>query len=157
MPVEIGQRITDAWPKTEALLVAATDIDYETAKDNAISWAKREAYGSNTVPDEADIPDMIAEWIADKAVIRLVPMAKEFYALTRDRSKSNQQGEQRSSYDLLQMLDDLKAVLVAECASNWPKVEDLVGKSMSPQSSPSVSTDGLTIDPFTRALARGLP
>jgi len=157
MAVDIAQRITNNWPRTEALLNAVDDIDYAAAKTAAIASAKRKAYGTATVPSESDIPDLVAEWIADTATIMLIPIGKEHYALTRYRSKNNQTGENISHYDFLGLLDDLKAELEHECAERWPKVEDIIGKSFAPHAEPAVSTDGLLLDTVNRAWNRGIP
>jgi hypothetical protein len=157
MAIDISQRITDNFPRTEALLLAEDDIDYPTAKANAIASAKRSAYGTATVSSEADIPEIVAEWIGDQATVYLIPIAKEHYSLTRYRSKNNRQGENVSNYDLVRMLDSLKDELEAACASRWPKVEDLVGKSMLPRDLPEVSVAGMMLDPMARAQSRGLP
>lgn len=157
MAIDIDQRITDNWPRTDAALVADSTIDYATAKTNAVSRAKREAYGTSTVPSEADIPDLVGEWIADKSTIRLIPVAKEFYAHSRYRTKSNPQGENVGYYDFLRMLDDLQSELDADCAANWPLVENLIGSSSLPNETPAVSVEGMMLDPVTRAQLRGVP
>jgi len=157
MAVDIAQRITDTYPRTEGLMIADSDIDYPAAKFNAIASAKRAAYGTTAAPAEASIPDLVAEWIADKATTFLIPIAKEMYALTRNRSKSNRAGDNISNYDLIAMLDGLKAELDADCASRWPVVEDLVGRSLQPRSTPQVSVDGMMLDPMIRAQTRGVP
>jgi len=155
--IDISQYVTNNWPSTEALLEADTGIDYVTIKAAAIAAAKRDAYGTATVPAEADIPDIVAEWIVDKATVRLIPIGREWCAINRYRSKNNRAGDTLSNYDLLQMLDGLKAELEAECAQAWPEVEALIGKSASPVGVPVVSHEGAMLDATTRALARGLP
>lgn len=157
MAIDISQRITNSWPRTEALLAEDTNIDYPAAKAAAIASAKRKAYGTATVPADADIPDLVGEWIADTATIALIPVGKEHYALTRYRSKNNQAGENISNYDPLRLLDDLKKELERECAERWPRVEDSIGKSFNPRAVPDVSTDGMLLDPVTRAWNRGIP
>jgi hypothetical protein len=157
MAIDISQRITNTWPRTEAELTAETDIDYAQAKLDAIAEAKRKAYGRTTVPSESDIPDVVGEWIADQATIRLVPVAKEHYSLERFQSKSTNRGENVQHYDLMRMLDNLRDELEAECAEKWSLVEDLVGSSAAPSELPEVSTAGLIVDPYDQALLRGLP
>lgn len=157
MSIDISQHVTNNWPSTEALLEADTDIDYALAKDAAIAAAKRDAYGTATVPAEADIPDIVAEWIGDKTTIRLILLGKEWYSLNRYRSKGNRAGDTLSNYNLLEMLDGLRDELETTCAQAWPEVEDLVGSSVTPVAVPAVSHEGAMLDATARALARGLP
>lgn len=157
MAIDISQRITNTWPRTEAELQAETSIDYATAKADAIAEAKRKAYGRTTVPSESDIPDIVGEWIADQATIRLIPVAKEHYSLERFQSKSTTRGENVQHYDLIRMLDGLRDELHAECAEKWSLVEDLIGSSSAPTDLPQVSTADLILDPVDRALLRGVP
>ena len=157
MAVDIAQHITNNWPRTESLLVVDDNIDYLAAKAAAIASAKRKAYGTTAVPSESNIPDLVAEWIADAATIMLIPIGKEHYALNRYRSKNNDAGENVSHFDYLGLLDDLRKELAQECAERWPKVEDLIGKSFAPHAEPEVSTDGILLDPVNRAWNRGIP
>lgn len=157
MGIDISQHITNNWPRTESELLADTDIDYRQAKEDAINYAKREAYGTTTPPSEADIPEIVGQWIADLATVRLIPLGVEYNSVKRFRSKSNQQGEQVSQYDLVAMLNGLREELESDVERARPVVQDLVGKSVAPRDVPKVSVDGLVFDPKTRALTRGLP
>lgn len=154
---DIEQLVTDNFPKTEAEMLADDSFDYLQAKRNAIERAGEQAYGKQTVPDEADIPDVVARWIADRATIRLIPIAKEHYSLERYLSTSTNRGENVRRYDLLRMLDGLRKELEADCLQLWPRVEDLIGSSAAPTAVPQVSTAGTMIDPVARTLLRGIP
>jgi len=157
MAIDISQRITNNFPQTEAELEAEDSIDYARAKTDAIAEAKRKAYGRTTVPSESDIPDVVGEWVADQATIKLIPLAKEHYSLGRYLSKNNTRGENVRQYDLLRMLDGLREELEQDCAGKWTLVEDLIGSSAAPTDVPQVSTADLIVDPLDRALLRGLP
>ena len=157
MAIDISQRITNCFPRTEAELQAEESIDYAQAKLDAISEAKRKAYGRTTVPSESDIPDIVGEWIADQATIRLIPVAKEHYSLDRYLSKNTNRGENVRQYDLLRMLDGLRDELEQDCAEKWTLVEDLIGSSAAPTDLPQVSTADLIVDPVARAVLRGIP
>lgn len=157
MAVDISRRITNHFPRTEALLQADTDIDYQTAKVDAIADAKIELYGETTVPSEADIVDIIRMQIADLATIALVPLAKNHYAHERYRGKSNREGENVEYYDLLDMLDELKRDLENDISDRQAAVDNAIGSSAKPRSVPGVSHDGPMVNPTTRALLRGLP
>ena len=154
---DIEQLVTDNYPKTEVELLGDSSIDYLQAKRDAIERAKQQAYGRLSVPVEGDIPDVVARWIADQATIRLIPVAKEHYSLERYLSSSTTRGENVQRYDLLRMLDGLRAELEADCARLWPRVEDLIGSSAAPTDVPQVSTSSLIVDPVGRALLRGVP
>jgi hypothetical protein len=157
MAIDISQRITNNWPRTDAALTADSDIDYATAKTDAIAEAKRRAYGRTTVPSESDIPDIVGEWIADQATIKLIPIAKEHYSLKRYLSKSTNRGENEQQYNLMSMLDGLRQELEGDCARKWPLVQDLIGSASAPSEVPAVSTADLIVDPVDRALLRGIP
>jgi len=157
MAIDISQRITNNFPRTEAALQAETSIDYAQAKLAAIAEAKRKAYGRTTVPSESDIPDVVGEWVADQATVKLIPVAKEHYSLERYLSKNTTRGENVRQYDLLRMLDGLREELEQDCAGKWSLVEDLIGSSAAPTDVPQVSTAGLIVDPYDRALLRGVP
>jgi len=157
MSIDLVQRITNNFPKTEAELLAEETIDYAQAKTDAIAEAKRKVYGRATVPSESDIPDIVGEWIADQATIRLIPIAKEHFSLDRYLSKNTTRGENVRQYDLLRMLDSLRDELEQDCAEKRTLVEDLVGSSSAPTELPQVSTAGLIVDPYDRALLRGVP
>lgn len=157
MAVDISRRITNHFPRTEALLQADTDIDYATAKTDAIADSKIELYGETTVPSESDMVDVIRMQVADLATIALIPLAKNHYAHERQRSKSNREGENVQYYDLLDMLDELKADLENDVADRQTAVDNAIGSSSKPRSVPGVSHDGPMVNPTTRALLRGLP
>jgi len=157
MAIDISQHVTNNWPKTEALLSADSDIDYATAKTAAIARAKRDVYGTATPPAEADLEEIVAEWIGDKATIYVIPLGREYYSLERYRQSNNPRGENVTRYDLLQMLDGLKAELEAVCAAAWSEVEEIVGSSVAPVAVPQVDHDGPLLNATDRALARGLP
>lgn len=157
MAIDISHRITNHFPRTEAALSADSTIDYGQAKDAAIAEAKRKLYSTATVPADADLEDIVGEQIADLATVSLLPIAKEHYTLTRYRRKSNSQGENVEQYDLVALLDALTEDLRAACAERADDVEELVGKASSPTTLPVVSVDGLILNPYDRALARGIP
>jgi len=154
MTVDISEAITANWPKTEGKLLADTDFDYEAQKRKAIRRAKIDVYGSEA--EIADtIPDRVALWIADKATIYLIPIAKEHYGIERRRSEGKE-GATTTHYDLLAMLDGLRVELEQACALAYDDVMELAGEWTAGDSVPAVSTDGMLIDPVRRAVARGI-
>lgn len=157
MAINISQRITDYWPATETLLTADAAIHYATAKAEAIASARRATYGQAAVPQESDIPDLVGEFIADQATWRLIPLARDWYMLNRPESKDTGRGERINYHSPMDALDDLKAYLEQLCAERAPVVEDIIGKSLKRRPTPKVSTAGLIVDPYERALARGVP
>lgn len=157
MAIDISAYLEANFPVTVAELKDEDDIDYTVLKSIAINRAKSDAYGQQTVPTEANIPDKVGMWIADKATLYLIPTAKDLYAKKRHRSRTNQAGDTVSEYDLLRMLDGLEQELEEACIAAWAVVEALIGKATAPSDVPTVSTTGTMIDPVTRALNRGLP
>lgn len=155
--VDISQRITENFPVTEKMLIDDTDYDYAAAKLAAIESAKLAAYGAATVPAEGDIPDIVGQWIGDKATIDLIGYAKDYVAYKKPSSKSDRQGETIRYPDKIRMLDGLKDELETDCANSWELVEDIIGRAASPQSVPTVSTAGLMVNPTNRAILRGIP
>lgn len=155
MSIEISEAITLNWPETESKLLAETTVEFVTQKANAIARAKREVYGSESVPDdESDIPDKIAYWIADKATTFLIPLAKQYYAI-HERQSDSKEGATLSYYDKVQLLDGLRVELEGRCSEAWEDVQDLVGSSDDEDEIPAISTDGMMIDPVNRAANRG--
>jgi len=158
MTVDIAQRVTNHWPKTEAFLSADTGIDYAQAKAAAIVEAKVRIYGTSAaVPAEASIPEVAGLQIADLATIVLIPLGKEHYAIQRHRRQSNREGQTIEEYDLVGLLEDLRRDLEGDCARRADEVEDAVGSSSSPVAVPKVSVSGMMLDPMIRAQARGIP
>lgn len=154
MAIDISASITANWPKTEALLAADGVVDYSTQKTAAILRAKIAVYGSEA-NIQATIPDAVALWIADKATIYLIPLAKEYYAMERRKSTA-QQGATVTHYDLLAMLDGLQRELEEACALAHDDVMELAGAWTAGDNVPAVSTEGTLIDPVARAVKRGL-
>ena len=163
MAVDISAEVTRIWPQTEGKLEAADELDYAAEKAKAIARAKRDAYGRQTVPStESNIPEIVAYWIADKATVYLVPLAIEYYQI-KERLSTSKEGATLTHYDKVAALQKLKAELEAACAKAWDEVlalaqpttgdTDRVGRQS--MDIPSVSVDGLLVDPATRALDRG--
>jgi len=154
MAVDISAEITRNWPETEAKLTAEPSVGYSTQKTAAIARAKRDAYGTATIPAEASIPDAVAYWIADKATIYLIPLAKQYYAI-HERVSDSKENANFTYYNKVALLDGLRKELETACAENWETVQDLVGASGDADEIPAVSTDGMAIDPLARAGQRG--
>lgn len=154
MAIDISAQIAANWPKTETLLAADAEVDYSTQKAKAILRAEIDVYGSEAdVP--ATIPDKVALWIADRATVYLISLAKEHYGIERTRSTA-QQGATTTHYDLLAMLDGLRAELEEACALAHDEMMALAGTWTEGDTVPAVSTDGMLIDPVARAVRRGL-
>lgn len=171
MAVDISQAITDIWPVTEYTLLHTEDLEaddpldsdafgYATAKTNAIAKAKTNLYGDGvSVPAEASIPEVAAYYIADQAVVYLCSFAIDFYMIQHRLSDSKDDAN-FSFYDKAAELRQLKSELMADMAKVKDDVLDSINDADAPEaysSSPSVSTDGLIIDPANRARRRGYP
>lgn len=163
MAVDISAEVSRNWPQTEGKLTAANELDYAAEKAKAIARAKRDAYGRQTVPsEESSIPEIVAYWVADKATIYLIPLAIEYYSL-KEHLSTAQKEVTIAHYDKVAALQKLREELEAACARAWDGVlalaqpttgdEDRVGRQS--MNIPSVSVDGLIVQPVERALNRG--
>lgn len=154
----IAALVTNNFPVTDAALAAYTGINYATAKTGAIDRAKRDLYGVGiTVPAEADIPDTAQYWIADKATLYLIPVAIDYY-MNQHRLSDSKENANLSYYDKVTALRDLEAELKAATSRTLADAKDAIDSGEAPEateSSPSVSVDGLLLDPTTRAFYRG--
>jgi hypothetical protein len=160
MALSIAVAVTANFPRTEALILAdatVNAIDYDVVKASSIERAKRDAYGTRTPPSESAMEEIVAQWIADRATILLIPVALEFVGYTHYRSRSNKQGDQIENYDLSEMLKALREELEASCSRTRDQVESIIGSAAQPRSLPKISNAGAMINPTDRALARGLP
>ena len=155
MAVSISEEITRTWPTTEGKLTAASEVDYATEKDKAIARAKRELYGGTaSLPAEANVEDIAKYWIADRAVLFLIPLARDYYSLTR-RLSDAKEGATTQFYDLLRALDALEDQLNRDVAQNKSDALDAIGATTVADDVPAVSSDGMMIDPMQAAMWRG--
>lgn len=161
MAVDIFAQVTAVWPATETILIADSDasdsasVDYVTQKDMAIARAKRALYGGATIPtNETDIPEVAAYWIADQAVVYLIPLAKDYYQLKR-RVSDSKENTTITYYNLITNLDKLRTELEAELAAGKSAALDAISSSEVDDDVPAVSVAGLMIDPLARAMGRG--
>jgi hypothetical protein len=153
----ISDLVTAVFPITEAKLESAVEFTYATLKANAIARAKRALYRTATVPDEDDIPEVAQYWIADRAVLFLIPVAKDFY-MVKERLADSKENANINYYDKVAELDGLKTELEAACKAGLDDALDAIDASSAPEavkSAPAVSTAGLLVDPTQRAFARG--
>ena len=154
MAVDVAAEVTRIWPTTETTLSADSDVDYATQKALAVARAKRMLYGGDTVPNEVDIPEVAGYWIADQAVVYLVPLAKDYY-MNKQRLSDSKEGATISYYDKVRALDQLKAELSASLSAGRQDALDAVSASAAEDDVPAVSVEGLAIDPLQRAMQRG--
>jgi hypothetical protein len=155
MSVDISAEITRTWPTTETKLSDDSDIDYATQKNLAISRAKRALYGNGaTIPAEADIPETAAYWIADKAVLFLIPTARSWYTHHTKRSDAKE-GATITYHDALAMLDSLERELTTSLAAGKTDALDAISSAEVEDDVPAVSVAGLAVDPLERAMERG--
>ena len=158
MTVDISAEVTGAWPKTESLLIADADANYEASKARAIARAKHDVYGATTVPAEADLPEDVAYWVADKAVVYLVPLARDWY-MNKTRLSDSKENANFSYHDTVSKLDKLKAELGAKCDAELEDVQSSAATSDDAveYDTPDVSHEGNLYDAQERARRRGLP
>ena len=161
MAVDIFGQVTAVWPATEAILIAdadATDsagVDYAAQKEMAIARAKRALYGGATIPsNETEIPEVAAYWIADQAVVYLIPLAKDYYQLKR-RVSDAKENATITYYNLITNLNKLKSELEAALAAGKQAALDAISSADVEDDVPAVSVTGLAVDPLARAMGRG--
>jgi len=154
MAIDIFAEVSRIWPTTEAALTADTTVDYADQKARAIARAKRVLYGAATVPDEPDIPELAAYWIADQATALLIPLARDWY-MSKQRLSDAKEGTTISYYNKVDTLSKLEAELKASLAENKESVLEAISSAEVVDSVPMVSVAGLMIDPLERAMARG--
>jgi hypothetical protein len=155
MAVDISAEVTRTWPSTEAKLGDDADIDYATQKSKAIARAKRALYGTGSVPSsESDIPELAAYWIADQAVVFLIPLAESWYVHNRKLSDAKE-GATTSYYDAVSMLKQLKGELEASLARAKDDALSAISSAQVEDDVPAVSHKGMIVDPVERAVYRG--
>ena len=155
MAIDISAEVTRIWPTTEATLTADTTVDYASQKTLAVAKAKRLLYGgTGTIPAEANIPELAAYWIADQAVVLLIPLAKDYY-MSKQRLSDSKEGATISYYDKIRALEQLKNELEAALATNRQEALDTISATEVTDDVPAVSVKGLMVDPLDRAMQRG--
>jgi hypothetical protein len=156
MSVDISAQVTATWPTTEGLLTASETIEYNTQKTLAIARAKRDLYGTVTVPAEASIPELAAYWIADRTIVLLIPVARDFYM--QQRLSDAKENASINYYNKVAQLDKLKAELMASLQSSKQDVLDAISSPKdADDDAPAVSAAGLMVDAVNNAYYRGAP
>lgn len=153
----ITDLITSIWPDTEAKLEAETGLDYATHKTRAITRASKALYGEGTVPAEADIPQIARYWIADQAVVYLIPVARDWY-MNHTRRSDSKENANFTFHDRLAALDRLKRELKADLKAGEEAALNAIDDTEAPdeaEDTPAVSQAGLLVEPATRAWRRG--
>ncbi len=154
MAIDIASEVTGAFPMTEAALLADDTITYAEEKVRAIARAKRALYGKRTIPDAADIPDEAAYWIADKAVMLLIPVATDFY-MVMQRLSDSKEGTNFTYYNKVTRLERLRTELEASSVAGKSTAIESIDASNDADDVPAVSHRGMVIDPMVRAFSRG--
>jgi len=152
----IADRIGYIWPVTESKL-SDTVTGYPDIRDNAVRRATAELYGTVTPPEEAEIPDIAQDWIADRACLMLIPVAVDFY-MNYGRQADTKEGATISYLDKLGPLENLKRELTEAVAANRDAALDAIDAAKAPErvtTTPAVSIGGMMIDPWARAYTRG--
>jgi hypothetical protein len=153
--VDISALVTANWPTTEALLEADSDINYAVRKADVIARAKRSLYVGKSVPSsEDDIPEEAGYWIADKATVLLIRLARSWYA-ENSQLAENKDGANIEWHDRIAMLDGLKAELEAELRETLEYAQDAIDAQEVTENVPAVSSKGMAVDPLGRAMQRG--
>jgi hypothetical protein len=153
--VDISAEVTRTFPTTEVSLSADTDIDYAAEKVRALARAKRQLYGTLTVAAEADIPETAAYWIADQAVVYLIPLAIDYY-MAKQRLADSKEGANITFYNKVNALQKLRDELETSLSANRQAALQTIDSSVDGDDDvPAVSARGMAIDPLDRAMKRG--
>jgi hypothetical protein len=155
MGVNIRSAITSNWPTTESVLIqAGEEVGYAAQKHAAIERAKSDLYGDSEVPVESQIPTLAAYWIADKACLYLIPLARDYVGIKFRRDEKS--GEASVSYyDLLSQLDSLEATLQKRVDDALEAAQAAIRvRSRRAGDTPVVSVSGLLVDPDYNARRR---
>lgn len=154
MAVDISAAVTSIWPTTEGILAGEAGVNYAAQKATMVERAKWDLYGA-APPNEDDIPDSAAYWIADRAVVLLIPLARDHFMTKRSLSTSKD-GATITHYNILNTLKELKAELEGSLAANRAAALGAVrGDADDEGYLPAVSTAGLLVDPVERSFKRG--
>lgn len=159
--ITIATLVTDKLPQTEYELLAKTEIDWLNAKARAIAMEKIAIYGVEQA--ESSISDQrILNFIADRAVIRLIDFAVDYYQRAT-RLRDTKLDATYQYYDLVENLSERRKELVDQTAAERPMIMDIVEdevygtstKAKGAQIGISTITSGLaTPDPWARARVR---
>jgi hypothetical protein len=155
MAVDIAAEVTRTWPTTEGVLSAAgSGVDYAGEKARALDRAKRTLYTTRPVPAEDDIPETAAYWIADQAVVFLIPLAIDYY-MNKQRLSDAKDGATVQYYDKTRQLRELRRELEVSLAANRQAALNALDDTVDEEDVPTVSTAGMAVDPLFRAMQRG--
>lgn len=154
MAVDISAQVKSTFPTTETTLTADSDVDYAEQKTRAISRAKRKLYGTRTIPAEADIPEMAGYWIADQAVVFLIPLAIDYY-MNKQRISDSKEGMNITYHNKVNALQELKSQIEADLAADKQAALEAIDSSVRGDDVPAVSFNGMAADPLVRAMERG--
>jgi len=154
MSVDISAQVTSIFPTTENSLLADAAIDYAAEKVKAISRAKRQLYGSRTVPAEADIPEVAAYWVSDQAAVYLIPLAIDWY-MNKSRISDNKENMTITYHNAVTALEKLRDELAAALSLHKQDALEAIDTAVRGVDVPAVSVQGMAIDPLARAMARG--
>lgn len=119
----VAQRVTNNWPTTEPTLVTEVD-QYVRSKQDAITDAIRTLwfrFDQVVVPPTTvdDLADVIQKYIANKATIKLIRIARDYFKellLSTSAAVPGGGSTTESSYDRTVSLTQLRADLEEECA-----------------------------------------
>lgn len=153
--VDISAEVTKTFPTTEGKLAGDSTVDYVTQKATAITRAKRSLYAHRTIPaNEAEIPEQAAYWIADQAVVFLIPVAIDWY-MNHTRLSDSVEGATLSYHNTVATLERLRTELEANMVVNRQAATEACDTAWHEEDVPAVSVAGMAIDPLARAMSRG--
>jgi len=161
--MSVAERVTSRWPQTEAELLGNPDLRYAATKSRAITDALGDVFrgvvpAMSTLPSLADIDNgdgLIQQEIADRAVVALIPFAKDVVArgtLQHTLDAPNAISGSTRFYDKLALLDALATQIHQNMAERASTLADLLAQlTAAPPRSAAVPRLMLLASPRRRA------
>lgn len=163
----VASLVTKNWPTTEPTLVASVD-EYPSSKVTRIREAIRLLwfrFDQTAIPPDQvdDQPDVVKQYVANKATLRLIRIARDFFKeglISTSASVPGGGTSTESTYNHVSVLDQLRTDLEAECASLEGELAAVMGTILLS----TITTVDIArvrfspnniIDPLARAKARG--
>lgn len=130
----VASLVTKNWPTTEPTLIGSVD-EYPSSKVTRIKEAIKALWfrfdQAAIPPDQVDDqPDVVKQYVANKATLRLIRIARDFFKeglLSTSASVPGGGTSTESSYDRVNVLNQLRDDLEAECASLEPELVAVMG------------------------------
>src|SRR5688500_14756791 len=130
----VEARITTTWPETERACLLRQPDEYPVAKAQAIQFVLDVLYktfGLNVPTDVDEQPEVLQQYVADRATLRLMRFARDVYmqeVISHSANHEHSAGSSnQSGYNKLAALRELAGDLVRSADEAWPTVAGILG------------------------------